>query len=103
MPDWQECTKELKDIITGDPVLHDTWRSEGMAGVVRLLVQQRDEARDIAQKARDFITEGGFHDQAMENVGELGSPERELYIKWEALRYAIEPRDSTWLTEAKSE
>jgi hypothetical protein len=101
MPDWQECTKELKDIITGDPVLHDAWRTEGMAGVVRVLALQRDEARDIAGKAWDFILEAAL--QAVKSVGKLDRPEGELCIKWKALRYAVETRDSAWLTEAKNE
>jgi hypothetical protein len=103
MANWREYTEELQHIITGDPLLHDAWRTEGMAGVVRLQAKRLDEARDIAGKAWDFIREGGFHDQAIGSIGELDSPERELYIKWETLRYAIETRDSTWLTEAESE
>jgi hypothetical protein len=101
MANWREVTEELQCIITSDPMLHDAWRTEGMAGVVRLQAKRLDEVRDIAGKAWDFILEGGFHDQAMENVGELDSPERELSVKWEALRYAVETRDSTWLTEAE--
>lgn len=40
-----EFAHDIQQIITSDEEIHSAWRTGGMAGAVRVLVRQRDEAR----------------------------------------------------------
>ena len=73
--------------------LANSWEREGK------LKQERDDARQLARAAWDFIKEGCFDDDV--EMGEEGSPERELWIKkWVVIELAA---GQEWLNETVSE
>jgi hypothetical protein len=75
---------------------------EGLAVVVEESIKalgkveaELDAARRCARAAWDFVQEGGFGDDLP--VGEVGSPEWELWIKWRVLLEFVE--QSPWIKE----
>jgi hypothetical protein len=58
-----------------------------------------EEARWFAGLAWEFIVESCMGDEIEADIGEEGSPEREMYLRWAIVRYAAE--ELAWLRQEK--